>query len=1003
VVDGDSLWSISRFYDVWIQDIIRINKVKKFASGIPIIGLGSILKIPDYSNDDSYKYYCQIDNFTINLSAEFNTRQLFKQCEKILSKSLDFDLINQSTPDEKFWNVFLIDKRYPIYFLNQFFSTWFGQKGLDDEEYLRIQRVLLESLVRGDLTTLQVFESENMHSYELLSSLEDALPYSGISSLDGALRKFHGMHYKPETEDLIYNFIRANWKETHNNYTKYINADLSEISDNFKADFYRYMIRSMVFQRDTNIHSMMQHSINFLNERVDDGPLISRSILDLYSTLIWENMALGNYQLADSVSIDLVDRLNIEATTDDFVEILMRFDRNSLLKWEVEIFTNDIFVLTANMFNLNANFYSERYDYEQDQAFVEIGSQQNELNYLDDGIYYQLLQEHATRMATDNLCNEAAIAYEQSRVFFSNFEQEMNAEYENYNYQFDTGDYLPVLSIARCFYNQKLYDQSLQYLNLFEEILQSTLSINDVYLASANALRGLIAINKEDLSEAEKLIKTVNVNALDLNNRVLELSFLTSPIIFKDYINDYIEIYSLIISDSILESNLSLNPMELLVLQERVLANKALESLKIDSTKKSTQKLLSQIEENKNKITLTQNDLSENFITKTNLKLEKLQERNEILTTKLFKGNTRLNSFLNPDSSGVKNIIKSLSVDEVIFTYVLGSTSSKLLINSHDDEQILAIPYSAPYINSQIRLLRESMSFDKDIKFNFEAAVALYEILILPAQNHLDTISTIYLYGSEMESLPFGILLEDYDPSIESQRQKFISANWLIKTFSFARIFPITNNKKNIIFDNSFMGFANPSSFQELDLPKLKGAKEEVQYLALASGADIENIYFDEMATKDILIDNLEESYERIVFATHSLPAGWQGISSESSLVMASADGDFLLTPSEIINLDLETDIVLLSSCNSEQGGVNSIYKAFLVAGSNSVIYSNWELETTSAKKITEKLFSNMLFNSLPKHLALQNASIEALNDYSDKDFSHPAFWGNFSIAYRNL
>ena len=106
VVDGDSLWSISRFYDVWIQDIIRINKVKKFASGIPIIGLGSILKIPDYSNDDSYKYYCQIDNFTINLSAEFNTRQLFKQCEKILSKSLDFDLINQSTPDEKFWNIF---------------------------------------------------------------------------------------------------------------------------------------------------------------------------------------------------------------------------------------------------------------------------------------------------------------------------------------------------------------------------------------------------------------------------------------------------------------------------------------------------------------------------------------------------------------------------------------------------------------------------------------------------------------------------------------------------------------------------------------------------------------------------------------------------------------------------------------------------------------------------------------------------------------------------------
>jgi len=171
----------------------------------------------------------------------------------------------------------------------------------------------------------------------------------------------------------------------------------------------------------------------------------------------------------------------------------------------------------------------------------------------------------------------------------------------------------------------------------------------------------------------------------------------------------------------------------------------------------------------------------------------------------------------------------------------------------------------------------------------------------------------------------------------------------------------------------------------------------------LASNQDIDDLYFGIDASKQNLNSSLDESYERIVFATHSLPTGWAGVLTESSLILNDKEGDYFLTPSEIINLNIESDIVLLSSCNSEQNGINALYKSFLVAGSNSVIYSNWELETISAKNITQELFSNMLFESLPKHVALQKASIAALNSYSNRQFAHPAYWGNFSIAYSNL
>ena len=151
------------------------------------------------------------------------------------------------------------------------------------------------------------------------------------------------------------------------------------------------------------------------------------------------------------------------------------------------------------------------------------------------------------------------------------------------------------------------------------------------------------------------------------------------------------------------------------------------------------------------------------------------------------------------------------------------------------------------------------------------------------------------------------------------------------------------------------------------------------------------------------MYDKTKQSFERIVFATHTVPPGWLGLTNESGLVLSDEGGDFLLTPTEIIDLNFSSDIVLLSSCNSDNDGVDSLYKSFLVAGANSVIYSNWNLETISAKYFTESVFKIMLFESLPKHEALRKASLQIMNDYSNPIYAHPAFWGNFSIAYRSL
>ena len=187
-------------------------------------------------------------------------------------------------------------------------------------------------------------------------------------------------------------------------------------------------------------------------------------------------------------------------------------------------------------------------------------------------------------------------------------------------------------------------------------------------------------------------------------------------------------------------------------------------------------------------------------------------------------------------------------------------------------------------------------------------------------------------------------------------------------------------------------------------MPNLPNAEDEIRQIGLSSQSySNEFLLTKANASKENLIEKLSDSYERLVFATHSVPPNWNGITNEGALILSDKGGDYLLTATEIVNLDINSDIVVLSSCSTEEKGSDSIYKSFLVAGTNSVMYTNWDLETVSAEKITDKVFKSILFDGLPKHQALQKASIEIMNDYSNPIYAHPAFWGNFSIAYRSL
>ena len=107
----------------------------------------------------------------------------------------------------------------------------------------------------------------------------------------------------------------------------------------------------------------------------------------------------------------------------------------------------------------------------------------------------------------------------------------------------------------------------------------------------------------------------------------------------------------------------------------------------------------------------------------------------------------------------------------------------------------------------------------------------------------------------------------------------------------------------------------------------------------------------------------------------------------------------------------MSADLVVLSACYPvnrtgalfSNGDNPTLPRAFLISGTNSVVSSNWEVETLSAAKITQHFYENMWQNpDQNKYEALRDANLDVLYDYSDPANIYPKNWANLKITYKD-
>lgn len=345
-----------------------------------------------------------------------------------------------------------------------------------------------------------------------------------------------------------------------------------------------------------------------------------------------------------------------------------------------------------------------------------------------------------------------------------------------------------------------------------------------------------------------------------------------------------------------------------------------------------------------------------------------------------------------------------------------------------------------------------------------DTAHRLYKDLLGPFEDILQGVQHLLVVpDAALTSLPFGVLLTEPTTRPASEVSEFADMPWLIKRFAVTTLpsvgsLPALRLARQDVAPASmpFMGIGDPllrnhpgaggstrSASVEDWLSGSDGGSESVDVAALFRGnlantravrelaslpetagelatmaellgADPSTLLLRNRAVENIVRKERALIDHRILaFATHGLVAGEiPGEVAEPALVLtppeeATPDNDGLLTASEVSEMRLNAQWVILSACNTAGSdgtpngeGLSGLASAFFYAGAQSLFVSHWPVVSDATVSLTTHMLSALKErNGLRASEAHRQSMLAMMENPKEPMFAHPLFWGPFVVV----
>lgn len=298
-----------------------------------------------------------------------------------------------------------------------------------------------------------------------------------------------------------------------------------------------------------------------------------------------------------------------------------------------------------------------------------------------------------------------------------------------------------------------------------------------------------------------------------------------------------------------------------------------------------------------------------------------------------------------------------------------------------------------------------------------ELARELYDLLLKPATAQLrGRTSLIIVPDSALWELPFQALqpaptrylIEDsaiaYAPSLTALRE----------------MNKLRDRKKDAASFPTLLAFANPalgkqtitrvkSVLMDEKLDPLPEAERQVNVIRQIYGALKTKVYLGAEAREERAKAEAG-SYRILHFATHGILNDSSPMYSQLLLAQSEADTreDGLLEAWEIMKLNLNADLVVLSACDTARGrvgageGMIGLSWAFFVAGSPTSVLSQWKVDSASTTELMVEFHRQLKAqmanpaDSFSAARALREADLKLLRS---ERYRHPFYWAGFVVT----
>lgn len=376
-----------------------------------------------------------------------------------------------------------------------------------------------------------------------------------------------------------------------------------------------------------------------------------------------------------------------------------------------------------------------------------------------------------------------------------------------------------------------------------------------------------------------------------------------------------------------------------------------------------------------------------------------------------------------PDIDEIKTLVKN-SKSTLVEYYILQDKIVVWVIDPDTTIHMLpAIPLTQQALSEKVSLAYESIIHQPKSAEEVEAVGKrrqqnlreLYEVFLKPVEPFLpkdeNSLVTIVPHGP-MFMIPFAAL--------QAQDKKYFIEKHTISYMPAIGVMRATQKiEENMASQASkLLAFGNPITKAIEFLGTLPYSEKEVQNIATLFGDGNAVVKIGQDANKKTF-EELAPKFTNVHLATHGLVDEEHPM--QSSLVLAPTRGDDgLLSVKDILAMkELKAKLVVLSACQTGRGkitgdGVVGLSRAFIIAGTPSVLVSQWNVDDI----ITEfqmKAFYKGYLGSIGKSKALRQAQIDTIKFMEGADYgvgtaadaskpaaervrANPRYWAAFQL-----